>query len=394
MGHWTILLLPIRLPCMARSGFCQAKRFTSSKTPMSLDAKSDEYDELNQMYSDMFSETSSNAARDQSVLSEIDELNFEFNAFTNLSISCLNSSQLQNIVSQAGRFVMHSTSNNPFYNLALESYIFKHTPHSKKRKNHNERLLFYINDKSVVIGKNQTIWRELFVEQCKRQGYQIIRRMSGGGAVVHDLGNVNYSFLTSRDNFKREFFNRLIADTLKDHEPSAEVSLSSRGDILFETQKVSGSAYKVAGGKAYHHGTMLVSANIRGFSGLLKPDQIAEEIWEGGSVESVRSRITNIGDRVVKSPQEFIFLCTQAFRKFFGGEIPEFWCNEKESTNDEIVSTVDLLMSQDWIYNSGPKFTLKLPSGEFVIEKGIVVSSTSKEYLHRPFWSIAPTLVK
>ncbi|SCW02550.1 LAFE_0F08900g1_1 [Lachancea fermentati] len=349
--------------------------------PFELGPKNDQYRELNDMYSELFTGGDSKSPQNRkiSMESEIDELNSELQETFNIKSGGISSQDLERIVSSPGRFIIESKSNNPFYNLALEDYVFRHTPIVKNSSFDSERLLFYINKPSVVIGKNQTPWRELYLENCAAKGYHYLRRKSGGGAVVHDLGNVNYSFLTSRDNFDREYFNRLLVNWLRQHCPSAAIGLNERSDITLGSKKVSGSAFKIARGKAYHHGTMLVSSDLRQFSGLLKPDKVEDVQWHGGSVESVRSHVTNISGEVVEDVDEFIDICIRGFKSLYREALPVYYCTESDTITDDIASTMELLQSNDWLYMSSPKFSLKIQSHSLTVEKGIVTESTIKD---------------
>ena len=274
-------------------------------TPFDIDETDEKYKELNSMYVDMFSDptpgtkqgdpskrqTSTSDTTKQ--MSEIDELNQELEELYNIksingspttglnSNVSLSGQELEEVVKSQGKFVLQSRSHNPFFNLAVEDYVFRHTPLNdspvtKSKGAHNgffnKRLMFYINDKTVVIGKNQTVWQEVYMSELKKRGYNLVRRLSGGGAVVHDLGNVNYSFLTSRKEFDIRYFNAVLVKWLLTFNPGFPVEQNKRCDILWSGKKCSGSAFKIARGKAYHHGTMLVDSSLQDFSGLLKPE--------------------------------------------------------------------------------------------------------------------------
>ena len=363
--------------------------------PSNLEDTDDKFEELNDMYVDMFT----NNPRDKiSVLpdnkkiykSEIDELNEEFDNLTTFSV--LDNDSLELMVSKPGRFIIQSLSNDPYYNLALEDYIFKHTPLDATNSFHSERLFFYINNKCAVIGKNQIIWQELYVKELQRRGYEILRRFSGGGAVIHDLGNVNFSFFTSRSNFDTSFFTNLIIKwlNLNDRNNSNNYMLSKRGDIWYKGKKCSGSAFKIARGKAYHHGTMLVDSQIENFSGLLKPKEQPGVKWDSPSVESVRSSVSNIS---IKDVNEFIRICKEGFSSCFGiqGEnsIPMYYCNRFETINQEIKETMNKLKSHKWKYDTGPKFKVHLSGlskDKFIeVEHGHIIRSTDKNIIGMRF---------
>ncbi|CCK73573.1 putative lipoate--protein ligase NDAI_0G05900 [Naumovozyma dairenensis CBS 421] len=373
--------------------------FTTGKTPFNLsntDGKDDKYKELNSMYVDMFtpegdeSETVSNPNNNKS---ELEEINEEMNDLCNIGYKKISSQDLQSITKSPGRFILQSLSHNPYYNLSLEDYIFRNTP-SCTGSFTNQRLLFYINDNCAVMGKNQTSWKELHLKQLQESGYEILRRLSGGGAVIHDLGNVNYSFLTARDEFKTSYFNELITQWINRMSPmDYPLKLNKRGDITYNDKKCSGSAFKIAKGKAYHHGTMLISAQLDKFHGLLKPDHINGVEWECNSVDSVRSEITNIP---FNAPGEFIDLCIKGFREEFAlmtganDSVPVYYCDETSTMNTQIAETMELLSSDQWKYFTGPKFKVKSTETNKTIsvEKGIIRQSDFPGIVGKPFKDI------
>lgn len=393
-------------------------RTISHQLPFDLDDADEKYKDLNRMYIDMFAETSDtmilsrndSAQSKAEVTSELDELNTEVGDLLEVGYHRLNPVELERIVESPGRFILQSLSHNPYYNLALENYIFANTPANKgvSPGYSNQRLLFYLNSNCVVIGKNQTVWKELYLNNVINRGYELLRRFSGGGTVVHDLGNVNYSFITSRDEFQREFFNKLIVKWLTNSYSNMPLNLNERGDITFGGRKVSGSAFKIAKGKSYHHGTMLINSNLDEFHGLLKPEVIEGISWNCNSVNSVRSEVTKLN---IESPQQFIDICVDGFKQYFSSkqqetaEIPLYYCDESVTINGEIRQSMSTLKSVQWKYMTGPKFQVNVEKGNHSIsvEKGIisessipgVVGLSFKEFTEKlpDFNSIDPKLI-
>lgn len=347
--------LRIALPC---------RRTLAHQTPFDPDEGDDEkYQSFNNMYVDMFTpgndlKTPDNVGGAKEPINELDEINQEINQLYNVGYDKVTALELENLVKSEGRFVLQSLSTDPYYNLALEDYVFRHTPINDQFTSH--RLLFYKNDNCVVIGKNQTVWKEVFLNNLVQRGYEFVRRLSGGGAVVHDLGNVNYSFVTSRKEFDREFFNKLIVKWLTYKYPDMALKLNSRGDITLNDNKVSGSAFKIAKGKAYHHGTMLVHSNLQNFKGLLKPDNVEGLTWNCNSVDSVRSKVNNVP---LEAVQEFIDTCVAGFQNHFpspNSRIPVYYCDQGTAINDDIQNTISKLKSDEWKYLSGPNFRVHI----------------------------------
>ncbi|QLG72114.1 hypothetical protein HG535_0C04680 [Zygotorulaspora mrakii] len=358
-------------------------RWIRSQVPFKLGDDSSKFTELNEMYTDMFSQNTSGktvATQSENYKDMIDELNKETDQLFNFQSHKLHPKELEEIVKKPGRFIIQSLSKNPYYNLALENYVFNNTPsgHDKHNKFGNQRLLFYVNKDCVVIGKNQTVWKEVYLTSLAKRGYELLRRLSGGGTVVHDLGNVNYSFITSRDEFERDFFNKLIVQWLTRVKPEGPLALSQRGDIVLGDKKVSGSAFKIARGKSYHHGTMLINSNLDQFQGLLKPSNIAGITWKCNSVDSVRSNVTNV---FLNSTQEFMDICSSGFKQHYGTadrNIPILLCDEEISEIDEIQDEISRLKSDKWKYLAGPKFCLSLANENcsITVEKGIITESS------------------
>ncbi|SCU97251.1 LAME_0F19064g1_1 [Lachancea meyersii CBS 8951] len=373
--------------CGLSLGFKIYCRSLGSAPPfdLDLDAQNDKFSDLNNMYTEMFTNdglepskllTSSSKSATHIYDSEVDELNAEFTETYDFSPKIICGQELTKLVEAPGRFIIQSLSNNPYYNLAVEDYVFKNTPVVKGHTFLNERLLFYVNGKCAVIGKNQTPWKELFLQNCKSKGYRYVRRLSGGGAVVHDLGNVNYSYLTSRDAFQREYFNQKIVGWLKEARPGTQFDLNERGDIHLDGFKVSGSAFKIARGKSYHHGTMLVDSDLASFRGLLKPAHIDNVSWSGGSVDSVRSRVKNIQGAGFKKTGDFIDICVQGFRTTLQEDVPLYLIDEEITQTDAIMATTGHLASDEWLYDSGPKFVIALGREKLSVEKGLIADST------------------
>ena len=172
-----------------------------------------------------------------------------------------------------------------YYNLAAEEYIF--TSLDKEQ----EYLLLWQNQNAVVVGKHQNTIEEINTAYVKEHGVQVVRRLSGGGAVYHDLGNLNYTFIVNapkgRYNFRE--MSQPVADTLI--RLGVNVDFSGRNDLVIDGKKISGSAQFIRQGRILHHGTLLLHSDLDQVSRVLtvKDDKIASK-----GVKSVRSRVTNI----------------------------------------------------------------------------------------------------
>ncbi len=177
---------------------------------------------------------------------------------------------------------------DPEYNLALEEYVFS------RMSRENEYLLLWQNDNAVIIGRHQNTAAEIDPKYVNEHGIRVVRRMSGGGAVYHDLGNLNFSFIVDADNGAQVDLRRFclrIANALCALGLDAQVD--GRNDILANGCKISGNAQYVRDGRIMHHGTLLFDSDLTVLTQALRPDP--EKIKAKG-VASVRSRVANIRD--------------------------------------------------------------------------------------------------
>lgn len=179
-------------------------------------------------------------------------------------------------------------SNDPRYNLAFEEYCFKHLPRDE------DYILLWINGPAIIIGKNQNTLEEVNSEYVKEKNISVVRRITGGGAVYHDLGNLNFSIITNADgssviDFKK--YNLSILETLK--ELGVHCELSGRNDITIDQKKFSGIAQSIWKDRVLNHGTLLFDTELNVLSQALN---VKQDKIESKGVKSVKSRVTNIKD--------------------------------------------------------------------------------------------------
>jgi len=154
-------------------------------------------------------------------------------------------------------FVDNRNEHDPAVNLALEEYVLRTSPAG------TDLVLFYINEPSIIIGRHQNTLEEINQEFVERNNIHVVRRLSGGGAVYHDLGNLNFSFITDyqRDNFAnfRKFTEPVVRALAK---LGVQAELSGRNDLVVDGRKVSGNAQHISRGRMVSHGTVLLNSNL------------------------------------------------------------------------------------------------------------------------------------
>lgn len=269
-------------------------------------------------------------------------------------------------------FIDNKGITDPRINLAIEEYALKNLDINETY------LLFYINEPSIIIGKNQNTIEEINTEYVEKNGIHVVRRLSGGGAVYHDLGNLNFSFITKDDgesfhNFRK--FTEPVVTALKKLGVNAE--LSGRNDLLAEGRKISGNAQFSTKGRMFSHGTLLFDSEIESVVSALnvKKDKI-----ESKGIKSIRSRVANISEFITEKVtiEEFRSLL---LKNIFEGmeEIPEYVLTEKDWEKIHELSK-ERYQNWDWNYGKSPKFNLqhshRFPVGQidvrFEVNKGTI----------------------
>lgn len=181
---------------------------------------------------------------------------------------------------------LHTT--DPAYNLAAEQYIFDCLPRDRSY------FMLWQNDNAVIIGKYQNARAEIDEKYVAAHGIKVVRRMSGGGAVYHDLGNLNYTFITDAGELEQinmKVFCEPIVSALAQLGISAEIN--GRNDMTIDGKKFSGNAQYMRGGRIMHHGTIMFDSDLSVLTNALNVDLTKIETK---GVRSVRSRVTNIKD--------------------------------------------------------------------------------------------------
>ena len=172
---------------------------------------------------------------------------------------------------------------DPSYNLAMEQYVFDCLP--------RDRMYFMLwqNDNAIIVGKYQNTIAEINEEAVRERGIRVVRRLSGGGAVYHDLGNVNFTFLVQKENYDVGHQLDVIIGAMRRLGIQAE--RSGRNDILADGKKFSGNAFYKQNKFCYHHGTIMLNVDVTKLSRYLN---VSADKLKSKGVSSVKSRVTNL----------------------------------------------------------------------------------------------------
>ena len=254
------------------------------------------------------------------------------------------------------------------FNLAIEEYLLRNIAPEENI------LLFYINSPSIIIGRNQNTFEEINVDYVQEHNIQVVRRLSGGGAVYHDHGNLNFSFIApnTKENFHNfQKFTMPVIEVLKEMGVPAE--LGGRNDILVEGRKISGNAQYVSGLRMVSHGTLLYNTDLSAVTNALKvkPSKI-----ESKGIKSIRSRVANISEYLEEIPEIETFR-QNILRGIFkdADHIPQYHLNDADW---EAINELSASRYQTWEWNFGhsPEFNIhkthRFPSGEIDARMNVI----------------------
>lgn len=258
--------------------------------------------------------------------------------------------QITNKNEQKKLTIIHSEEYNPWYNLALEEHLFNNLD--------EDEIILYLwqNDQTVVIGRNQNSWQECRCSLLEEEnGGFLARRLSGGGAVYHDLGNLNFTFILKKKNYDVEKQLEVILKAVRNLGIKAE--FTGRNDITVSGKKISGNAFYHSQGTAYHHGTILFDTDIES---LVKYLQVSQEKIKSKGIKSVRSRVVNLKeikeDLTLNSIKEEI---EKSFLETYNASLKKVEKIEtKPSQIKELEELYNKYSSWDWRYGKTPDFDI------------------------------------
>lgn len=263
---------------------------------------------------------------------------------------------------------IETDNTNPYHNLALEEMLLENVEK-------NECILYlWQNKNTVVIGRNQNSWKECKVDFLEENGGHLVRRLSGGGAVFHDLGNLNFTFLVNKENYSVERQLQVIIKALEKFGLKAEKN--GRNDITIDGRKFSGNAFYQVKDNCYHHGTLMVNVNMQDLSKYLN---VSKDKLKSKGVESVKSRVVNLSslckDITIDSLKEKLI---EAFGEVYNC-VPE---KLDEDSIDKVVlqEKTEKFGSWDWKYGRKINFQYEISNRfewgdiqlQFAVKSGVI----------------------
>ena len=244
--------------------------------------------------------------------------------------------------------ILKSAVTNPWFNLATEDWIFN-------TLNPDSHTLFlWRNSETVVIGRSQNPWVECKTDKMEADDVFLARRQSGGGAVFHDLGNTNFTFLSPSDAYDQEANFTVIINALK--KLGIDATLSGRNDMQVGDRKISGSAFKHAADRSFHHGTLLVNANMQKLGDYLNPHPLK---LKAKGIKSVRARVANLVDFNETINHETLSdAIIEAFCEYHGESAQVEQLDEASLAKQPTLNAYYQQMADwDWRFGKTPEFT-------------------------------------
>ncbi|MDB5284327.1 MAG: lipoate--protein ligase [Bacteroidota bacterium] len=258
---------------------------------------------------------------------------------------------------------------NPYINLALEEFLVRNANCEQ-----NDYLLLYINEPCVVVGKNQSIYKEVNFEFLRNDKLKLARRISGGGTVYQDEGNLCFSFISKFSNQKinnYRHFNQPVVDAL--HKAGVEAMMDERNNILAAQQKISGNAQFTNRKNIISHGTLLFNADLTTLRACLKRNSFQVETKAVNSVPSGIANIIHLTDKFSSTGQLKQYLVSELTSGGVYAFSDEDWLAIENLADEKFKSF-------EWVYGRSPRTKLIKQQVEIEIENGIIEQISSSQH--------------
>jgi lipoate-protein ligase A len=247
--------------------------------------------------------------------------------------------------------ILKSEVTNPWFNLATEDWIFQALDPD------SHTLFLWRNNETVVVGRSQNPWVECKTDKMDEDNVFLARRQSGGGAVFHDLGNTNFTFLSPKNEYDQAANFTIIVNALKKLGIDAE--LSGRNDMQVGDRKISGSAFKHAVDRSFHHGTLLVNADMKKLGDYLNPHPLK---LQAKGIKSVRSRVANLVEFNEDINHDMLSeAIIEAFCEYYGQTVEVEELDEDSLAKQPTLNKYYQQMSDwDWRFGKTPEFSHRI----------------------------------
>ncbi|CCW42043.1 TPA: lipoate--protein ligase [Streptococcus agalactiae] len=279
-----------------------------------------------------------------------------------------------------------NTSNDPAYNVALEAYAFQ------KLTDVDEIFILWINEPAIIIGRHQNTIQEINKEFIDKNGIHVVRRLSGGGAVYHDLNNLNYTIIsnnTQEGAFDFQTFSKPVIDTLAKLGVKAE--FTGRNDLEINGQKFAGNAQAYYKGRMMHHGCLLFDVDMSVLGQALK---VSKDKIESKGIKSVRARVTNIVDHLSDkiTVQEFSDAILAQMKEEYP-EMDEYVLSDAELSEIQAMRD-NQFATWDWTYGKAPEYTIergvRYPAGKITTYANVENSTIKSVKIFGDFFGVKP----
>ena len=245
-------------------------------------------------------------------------------------------------------YILKTKNTFPYKNLAVEEYLTHHV-------REGECVLFlWQNENSVVVGKNQNVYTECDIKAMNHDGVHPVRRLSGGGAVYHDTGNLNFTFCVRTSDYDVSRQSKVILGAV--NALGVNAIQTGRNDLTIDGKKFSGHAFYKSGDYCYHHGTILMYTDFSMMKKYLTPD--SEKLALKG-IRSVKSRVINLSELIPGINKDL--LCEklgQSFSDVYGSPVNDM--QESQLPGDEILTLKNKFASEDFIFGENVTFTHRI----------------------------------